>query len=218
MDKQSIIQGTRDYVHHELAGEGSGHDWWHIHRVVQQAIYIAQKEQADLFIVELAALLHDIGDFKFHNGDETVAPRLVRDWLTGLTVPEEIISHICTIVQDISFKGAGVSQATRMTTREGQVVQDADRLDAIGAIGIARTFAYGGYKNREIYNPHIPPQWHDTFVSYKKSSTPTINHFYEKLLLLKNLMNTETAKQLAIERHQFMEKYLEQFFKEWNFS
>ncbi len=218
MDKDTVITKTREYVHLQLSGEGSGHDWWHIYRVVKLALHIAKKENADQFIVELAALLHDIGDFKFFDGDETVAPRMVRQWVTDLSVPEDTVAHVCAIVRDISFKGAGTIQTRRMETLEGQVVQDADRLDAIGAVGIARTFAYGGFKKREIYNPDIPAEWHENFAAYKKSTGPTINHFYEKLLLLKDLMNTETAKKLAEERHRFMEQYLVQFFKEWNFS
>lgn len=196
-----------------LSGEGSGHDWWHILRVWNNAKTIAAREQADLFIVELAALLHDIGDHKFHNGDETVGPRMARAWLEQQAVPEETIVHVCSIIQQLSFKGAGTS--SHMPTLEGQIVQDADRLDAIGAIGIARTFAYGGHKNREIHNPTIAPELHTSFAQYKSSTAPTINHFYEKLLLLKDRMHTETAKEMAAGRHAHMEAYLEQFFAEW---
>jgi len=213
LTNQEIIAKTEAYVKSILSGEGSGHDWWHILRVWNNAKTIAATEKADLFIVELAALLHDIGDHKFHNGDETVGPRMAAEWLTNLKVPEQTIDHICTIVKELSFKGAGTT--SEMNSLEGQIVQDADRLDAIGAIGIARTFAYGGHKSREIYNPEIAPELHDTFESYKNSTAPTINHFYEKLLLLKDRMHTQSARNLAQQRHQFMEDYLQQFFAEW---
>ncbi|WP_018477807.1 HD domain-containing protein [Pontibacter roseus] len=197
-----------------LSGEGSGHDWWHIYRVWKNAQHIASKENgANLYTVELAALLHDIGDHKFHNGDETVGPRLVREWLESIEVEEETIQHICTIINDLSYKGAGTSSA--MHTLEGRIVQDADRLDAIGAIGIARAFAYGGHKGRELHNPDISPVHHDSFESYKSSTGPTINHFYEKLLLLKDRLHTPTARAMAAGRHQFMEDFLKQFFTEW---
>ncbi len=197
-----------------LSGEGSGHDWWHILRVWNNAKHIAGYEQVDTFVVELAALLHDIGDHKFYNGDASVGPRMAREWLESQLVPEEIIAHVCSIIRDLSYKGAGTSSA--MPTIEGQVVQDADRLDAIGAIGVARAFAYGGHKNREMYNPAITPVLHNSFEEYKSSTAPTLNHFYEKLLLLKDRMHTETAKKLAAQRHHFMEQFLEQFYAEWN--
>lgn len=221
MDIQNIISRTREYVRDELSGEGTGHDWWHVDRVTRTALYIAGKEPGviDLFVVELAALLHDIGDFKFHGGDETVGPRMAREWLEKTGVKEPEVSHVCAIVKDISFKGAGHAlSGSLMTTLEGKVVQDADRLDALGAVGIARTFAYGGSKGREIYNPNIKPEEHKNFDEYKNKTGPTINHFYEKLLLLKQLMNTETGKELAEKRHQFMEDFLKEFFQEWNFS
>ena len=211
--QQQIIDRTAAHVQHLLSGEGSGHDWWHIHRVWNNARRIAAGEQADDFIVELAALLHDIGDHKFHGGDETVGPRMAADWLQQLQVTDDIIQQVCTIISELSFKGAGTSSA--MSSLEGQIVQDADRLDAIGAIGIARTFAYGGYKNPEIYNPTIAPVLHDSFEAYKNNTAPTINHFYEKLLLLKERMHTRTARTIAGERHRFMEAYLEQFYAEW---
>ncbi|HEY4651507.1 MAG TPA: HD domain-containing protein [Pontibacter sp.] len=211
--QQQIIDKTAAHVQHLLSGEGSGHDWWHIQRVWNNARMIAAGEQADDFIVELAALLHDIGDHKFHGGDETVGPRMAADWLQQLQVTDDIIQQVCTIISELSFKGAGTSSA--MSSLEGQIVQDADRLDAIGAIGIARTFAYGGYKNREIYNPTIAPVLHDSFEAYKNNTAPTINHFYEKLLLLKERMHTRTARTIARERHRFMEAYLEQFYAEW---
>ncbi|MFD2999169.1 HD domain-containing protein [Pontibacter toksunensis] len=211
--QEEIIAATADYVKELLSGEGSGHDWWHIYRVWNNAKSIAAHEVVDIYIVELAALLHDIGDHKFHNGDESVGPRMAKEWLQQHEVEDDIIHHICDIIKDLSYKGAGTSSF--MKTIEGSVVQDADRLDAIGAIGIARTFAYGGHKNRELYNPHIKPELHDSFEHYKASTAPTINHFYEKLLLLKDRMHTETAKRLAEERHQYMEDFLEQFYAEW---
>lgn len=213
ISKPTIIRKTKEYVRQTLEKEGSGHDWWHVYRVHKMAVNIAKKETADIFVVELAALLHDIADWKFNNGDLKAGSRVARKWLEKLDLDEEIIKHICEIIEQTSFKGAGVK--FQMKSKEGMIVQDADRLDAIGAIGIARTFAYGGYKNREIYNPDTKPQFHETFEQYKSSNSPTINHFYEKLLLLKDLMNTETAKKIAEERHKYMETYLERFYKEW---
>ena len=212
-DQAEILAQTEAYVKEKLTGEGSGHDWWHIVRVRQNARTLCVHEQVDGFVVELAALLHDIADHKFHDGDTSVGPRLAREWLTSLEVEDTIIHHITDIIADLSFKGSRVS--TPMRTREGMVVQDADRLDAIGAIGVARTFAYGGHKNRVMYDPTIPPVDHASFEAYQKSSAPTINHFYEKLLLLKERMNTTTARQMAEGRHAFMEQYLAQFFAEW---
>ncbi len=197
-----------------MSGEGTGHDWWHVFRVAKTAVRIALREQADIFIVQLAALLHDIGDFKFHNGDETVGPRMARQWLEQLGVGEDTVTRVCEIVREVSFKGAGVPD--HMPSIEGKIVQDADRLDAIGAIGIARTFAYGGAKGREIHNPECKPQLHDSFEQYKKNNGPTTNHFYEKLLLLKDRMHTSTAKEIAEKRHAFMENFLEQFLREWD--
>ncbi len=214
MNQAEIIQATAAYVRQTLEGEGSGHDWWHIVRVWNLAKRIGAIEGADPFVVELAALLHDIADWKFHDGDLGAGARVARVWLEKQPVPKEIIVHICDIVEHVSYKGAGV--ATEMATLEGKIVQDADRLDAIGAIGIARTFAYGGHKNREMYNPEMPPTLHQSFEEYKNSIGTTINHFYEKLLLLKDRMNTATAKQIALERHQYMKEYLERFYKEWN--
>lgn len=211
-NKQEIISKTADHVKSILLGESSGHDWWHIQRVWKLAKTIGEKENADLFIVELAAILHDIADWKFADGDEEVGPKLAREWLVPLGVDEKEIDHITEIIKDLSYKGAKVK--TSMKTLEGKVVQDADRLDAMGAIGIARCFAYGGHKGREIYNPEIKPQMHDTADAYKNNKSPSINHFYEKLLLLRDLINTESAKVIAQERHDFMEKYLEEFYKE----
>jgi uncharacterized protein len=213
-DPSHVLQQTMDYVKRTLAADSSGHDWWHVHRVWQNAMHIGEAEGADLFVVQLAALLHDIADWKFHNGDETVGPQRARAWLTEMQVDPATIDHVCDIIVHLSFKGAGV--ATPMSTLEGQVVQDADRLDAIGAIGIARAFAYGGHAGRAMYDPDIPPEPHDSFAAYKKNSGPTINHFYEKLLLLKDRINTAAGRKIADERHQFMQQYLDRFFAEWN--
>ncbi|MBX4196011.1 HD domain-containing protein [Candidatus Pacearchaeota archaeon] len=213
MIKEDVISMTKVYVRKTLEGEGSGHDWQHIQRVYAMAVKIGKEEKADLFIVELGALLHDIADWKFTMGDESVAPRLAREWLSTCRVDESTIDRVTAIIKEISFKGAGV--ATPMSSLEGQVVQDGDRLDALGAIGIARCFAYGGYKGREIHNPEIVPTSHTSFEQYKASKGTGINHFYEKLLLLKDRMNTETGKKMALERHQFMEKYLDQFHAEY---
>lgn len=213
MENAKILSAAEEHVKELLSGEGSGHDWWHILRVWNNAKHIAAHEQVDVFVVELAALLHDIGDHKFHNGDATVGPRMAREWLESHQVKEKVISHVCDIIRDLSYKGAGTS--SEMPTLEGQVVQDADRLDAIGAIGIARAFAYGGHKNREMYNPSISPVLHNSFEEYKSNTAPTLNHFYEKLLLLKDRMHTKTAKQLAAQRHFYMEQFLDQFYAEW---
>ena len=213
MNDDIIIEKTAEYIREKFLGEGSGHDWWHIYRVWKNAVYIAGNENVDIKVVQLAALLHDISDWKLNDGDVEAGPRLAREWLENMKVDAAVISHVCNIIKDISFKGAGVK--TPMRTTEGMVVQDADRLDAIGAIGIARTFAYGGYKNREIHNPETRPEVHDTFEKYKNGTGPVINHFYEKLLLLKDLMNTTTAKRMAEGRHHYMEQFLERFYKEW---
>src|ERR1035437_730545 len=213
MNKDQIIIQTTEYIKTRLMGEGSGHDWWHVYRVWKNAIYIGKQESVDLFVVELAALLHDVADWKFHDGNVEIGPQVAKEWLESLGVTEEIVSHVCQIIKDISFKGAGV--VTAMKTTEGMVLQDADRLDALGAIGIARTFAYGGSKSREMYNPDMKPEMHASFEQYKNSQGTSINHFYEKLLLLKELMNTATAKQIAVKRHAVMEDYLQQFFNEW---
>ena len=213
MDQPTILQNTAAYVRQTLSGEGSGHDWWHIYRVWQTARHIGKQEGVDLLVVELAALLHDIADWKFHDGDETVGPRRAREWLAGQGMPEPIIAHVCEIIATLSFKGAHVP--TPMRTREGQVVQDADRLDALGAVGIARVFAYGGHKSRAIYDPEAPPQLHASADAYKRNTGSSVNHFYEKLLLLQDRMNTPTARRLAAGRHQFMEAFLARFFAEW---
>lgn len=217
MIKEEIIKQTNEWIKEKFMGEGTGHDYYHVERVWKMALKIANKEPGtNLFVVEMAALLHDIDDHKFNGGNEKAGMKAAgnfldqyMEWMT-LTEREMIIQ----IVGEISFKGAGVP--TPMSSLEGKIVQDADRLDAIGAIGIARTFAYGGSKSRPIYDPMIKPVCHTSFAAYKTSTAPTINHFYEKLLLLKNLMNTIEGKRIAQERHQFMEDFLKQFYKEWH--
>jgi len=211
--ESKIIEQTISFVKKTLENVESGHDWWHIYRVWSVAKTIAESENCNLFIVELGALLHDIADSKFHSGDENVGPKLAMQFMKSVNIEEEIRGHIIKIVKNISFKGG--NHKVTFTSKELDVVQDADRLDAMGAIGIARTFNYGGFKNRSIYNPEIKPNLYMTKEEYKSSTAPTINHFYEKLLLLKDRMNTETGKKMAKNRHQFMEQYLEQFNKEW---
>lgn len=213
MKHQQIVTNIAQLVRQKLEGEGSGHDWWHILRVWNMAKHINQKENADAFVVELAALLHDIADWKFHEGDTTVGPKLAREILTVQNVPGEIIDHVCTIVTHISYKGAGVKN--EISTLEGMIVQDADRLDAIGAIGIGRTFTYAGHAGHAMYDPEETPKQHQTKEAHMKSTVSAVGHFYEKLLLLKDRMNTETAKQLAKDRHAFMESFLAEFYKEW---
>ena len=214
MDQETIIQKTADFVKEVLSDVEGGHDWWHIYRVWKLSKHIAKTENVDMFIVELGALLHDIADSKFHDGDEEIGPRKAREFLSSLNVDEDVIIHVENIIANISFKGGKHTQKFR--SPELDVVQDADRLDAIGAIGIARTFNYGGYKGREIYNPNIKPNLNMTKEEYKNSNAPTLNHFYEKLLLLKDRMNTKTGKSMAEHRHKFMEQFLDEFYKEWN--
>lgn len=211
---EEIIQKTINFVKNELKNAEGGHDWFHIERVYKNALLISESEKVDRTIVSLAALLHDIADSKFHGGDETVGPKKARQFLKSENFSEETIDHIVKIIENVSFKGG--NQAQKFTSKELEVVQDADRLDALGAIGIARTFNYGGFKNRKLYDPEIKPNLKMTPSEYKASDAPTINHFYEKLLLLKNRMNTETGRRIAEERHVFMEKFLEQFYAEWN--
>ena len=210
----SIIDKTCKYVEDKLAGEGSGHDWWHIFRVWTLAKKIAVEEKAQVEIVELGALLHDIADWKFHDGDDSFGPAIAREFLNNHNVEPNLSDSVVEIISTVSYKGAGV--ATPMKTLEGKIVQDADRLDAIGALGIARTFAYGGYKNRLIYNPDEKPVIHENYEDYKKNEGHTINHFYEKLLLLKERMNTNTGKRIAEGRHKFMQSFLNQFYREWD--
>jgi uncharacterized protein len=211
---REILHRTTDHVRALLSGDGSGHDWFHVERVVRVALRIGRDEGADLFVVELAALLHDVADWKFAGGDHEAGPQAARQWLQSLGVARETTEHVAAIVAGLSFKGAGVE--TPMTTIEGQCVQDADRLDAIGALGVARAFAYGGHKGRVLHDPSIPPQPHASFEAYKKNTGPTLNHFYEKLLLLKDRMNTATGRRLAAGRHAFLEQFLAQFLAEWN--
>ena len=213
-DTQSWIDQTREHVRNTLAEDSSGHDWYHVERVWRNAVRIGRSEQADMTVVELAALLHDVADWKFHDGDLEAGARASRAWLESLQVPEEIIAQVCEIVLHLSFKGAAVKEHPLPLT--GQVVQDADRLDAIGAIGIARAFAYGGHAGRAMYDPEVPPELHASFAAYKNNKGPTINHFHEKLLLLKDRFHTPTARRLAQERHAFMEEFLARFHAEWD--
>jgi len=214
VNKQLIVEKTKEFVESKLGGEGTGHDYFHILRVYKTSVYIGQKEHADLFIVKLAALLHDIADWKFNDGNSDIGPEISRQWLTSIGVDNDVIVSVTNIIRTISFKG-GTTDSSQDTI-EGKVVQDADRLDALGAVGIARAFAYGGYRKRELYNPNIKPQKYKDFEQYKNNVDTTVNHFYEKLLLLKDLMNTPSGKSMAIERHKFMEGYLDQFFREWD--
>ncbi|WP_316807581.1 HD domain-containing protein [Pedobacter agri] len=210
---QLSIQKTIDFVKETLAHAEAGHDWFHIERVFKTAQNINQKENGNQLVVAFAALLHDIADPKFNNGDETLGPNMAAAFLESIPVDQEIIDHVKLIIQNMSFKNS-FDQNT-FTSKEMQIVQDADRLDAIGAIGIARAFTYGGFKNRVLYDPAIKPEQHLNKESYKNTTAPTINHFYEKLLLLKDMMNTEAGKAIAEERHHFMEQYLDHFYKEW---
>ena len=203
MNNQFIIEETIKHVKNTLSDAEGGHDWWHIHRVWKTAQHIATLEQADDLVVALGALLHDIADSKF----------MAREWLLSLGVEEPVIAHVENIITHISFKGGNHQQPFKST--ELDIVQDADRLDAIGAIGIARAFSYGGFKNRLLYDPAVPSNLNMSKEEYKNNNAPTINHFYEKLLLLKDRMNTETGRKLAMQRHVFMESYLNQFYGEW---
>lgn len=208
-----LIDDTILFVKQKLENAESGHDWFHIERVYKNALLIAEGEDCDITVVKLGALLHDIADSKFNDGDETVGPKVAREFLESQNTSEEIITHVVNIIENISFKGGNFEK--KFTSKELEIVQDADRLDAIGAIGIARTFNYGGFKNRPIYNPSIAPQTNMTKEEYKNSEAPTLNHFYEKLLLLKDKMNTKTGRKIAEERHKFMELFLSQFYAEW---
>lgn len=218
MTDPEIVEQTISFVKETLAGAEGGHDWFHIQRVFKNTILIAKDEKVDVLVVSLGALLHDIADAKFHNGDETVGPTLAKEFLKSLNIHHSTIDHVIKIIQHISFKNSLDTKGEKFSSKELQVVQDADRLDAIGAIGIARAFNYGGFKNRALYNPEITPNLKMTKEEYKRSDSPTINHFYEKLLLLKDQMNTATGKKIAEKRHQFMLNYLEQFYGEWNGS
>ncbi len=209
--QKSILSATENYIRQTFETEGSGHDWWHIYRVWKLAVQIQKNEGGDLFIIEMAALLHDLDDWKLKSGNHL--ENKTQQWLEKLEVTKVEQTKIIEVIQQVSFKGAGVE--TPALSAEAKIVQDADRLDAIGAIGIARTFAYGGNKNRLIYNPEIKPEMHENFEAYKNSTAPTINHFYEKLLLLKERLNTDSAKEIAKGRHKFMEDFLQRFFEEW---
>ena len=214
MIDSNILNATIRFVKKQLDTAEGGHDWFHIERVYKLALRIAEKEaDVDILVVQLAALLHDIADSKFHDGDETIGPRLAREFLSKQQLPTEQLEQVIAIIENISFKGG--NQVQTYFSKELAVVQDADRLDAIGAIGIARTFNFGGFKNRPLYDPAIPPDLQLSKEAYKKSTAPTLNHFYEKLLRLKDLMHTETARELAAERHQFMEQFLSRFYAEW---
>jgi uncharacterized protein len=211
--EQLIISKTIDFVKKTLAGAEAGHDWFHIERVYKTAKHINNMEQGDELVVTLAALLHDIADSKFNGGDEEIGPRLAGDFLRSLELAPDMILHVQEIIRNLSYK-ASLGKIT-FASKELNIVQDADRLDAMGAIGIARAFTYGGFKNRVLYDPEIKPQQYADKESYKNTVAPTLNHFYEKLLLLRDLMKTEAGKQLAEERHQFMLTYLDQFYAEW---
>ena len=216
--ENQLIQNTIAFVKEELNDAEGGHDWFHIQRVFNTSKLLLQHEEGDSLVVQLAALLHDIADPKFHNGNEQIGPQTARDFLETQQVSHETTAHVVNIIRHMSFKNSLEQDGETFTSKEMDIVQDADRLDAIGAIGIARAFNYGGFKNRELYNPKVPPNLNMTKEEYKKSKAPTINHFYEKLLLLKDGMRTPTGKKLAEKRHQFMLDYLEQFYKEWEGS
>ena len=217
MTDAELVEKTIVFVKETLKDAEGGHDWFHIERVFNNSILIARSEKVDLLVVSLGALLHDIADAKFHDGDESVGPKMAEVFLASLDVKKNTITHVVNIINHISYKNSlEKEREVKFNSIELQVVQDADRLDAIGAIGIARAFNYGGFKNRTMHNPDIPPNLKMNKSDYKKSKAPTINHFYEKLLLLKDKMNTETGKQLAGQRHEYMLDFLEQFYREWN--
>ncbi|WP_264520088.1 HD domain-containing protein [Flavobacterium sp. N1994] len=210
----TLLDKTKLFVKQELENAEGGHDWFHIERVYKNSLLIAQNEECNLEVVQLGALLHDIADAKFHDGDETIGPKIARTFLENENVNETTIQHVINIIENISFKGGNFEK--KFNSKELEIVQDADRLDALGAIGIARTFNYGGFKNRALYNPEIVPNLNMTREEYKNSEAPTLNHFSEKLLLLKDKMNTETGKKIALERHLYMENFLSQFYAEWD--
>lgn len=213
MTNPELISKTISFVKAKLENAEGGHDWFHIERVFKNAVLIAKNEDCNVIVVKLSALLHDIADSKFHEGDESVGPKIARDFLESENVDEEIITHVVHIIENISYKGGNFEK--KFSSLELDVVQDADRLDAIGAIGIARAFNYGGFKNRALYDPKIAPNSRMSKEEYKKNDAPTLNHFYEKLLLLKDKMNTDTGKKIAKERHRYMEGFLAQFYAEW---
>jgi len=211
---KEIVAQTEKFVKNALAGAEAGHDWWHIHRVYNNAKLILETEEADHLVVVLAVLLHDIADSKFNEGNDEVGPKTAGEFLRSILVEENVIIHVQQIIRNVSFH-SGLTRV-EFRSKELEIVQDADRLDAIGAIGVARTFTYGGFKNREIFNPEIPPALNMSKEEYKNSAGPSINHFYEKLLLLKDKMNTKTGRRIANDRHNFMKLYLKQFENEWN--
>lgn len=213
-NQNDIINKTKTFVKDALANAEGGHDWFHIQRVYNNALLISKNENVDPYVVSLGALLHDIADSKFHNGDESIGPEVARKFLEDLKVSSEVIEHVINIIENISFKGG--NEAQKFRSAELDVIQDADRLDAIGAIGIARCFNYGGFKNRSLYNPEIKPNLNMSKEEYKSSDAPSINHFYEKLLLLKDRMNTKTGRDIAFQRHNYMLEFLDQFYREWN--
>lgn len=213
MNQEKLMDATIRHVRDRLRGDSSGHDWAHVERVHRMAMRINAAEKGDELVVGLAALLHDISDYKLNGGDVEAGPREARAWLEREGLDEPRIAHVEKIIATMSFKGAGVS--SRMDTLEGKIAQDADRLDAIGAIGIARAFAYGGKMGRDIYNPDVTPTLHQSFEAYRANTSSSLTHFYEKLLLLKDLMNTETAKKLAERRHNVMLSFLDEFHAEW---
>jgi len=216
MQQEIIIRNTIEFVKETLKNAEGGHDWFHIERVYKNALLISKKENVDVFIVSLGALLHDIADAKFYDGDETIAPKIATEFLKTQEVDSDVILHVINIINHISYKNSLSSDGEKFTSKELEVIQDADRLDALGAIGIARCYNYGGFKNRALYNPEILPNLKMSKEEYKKSEAPTINHFYEKLLLLKDTMNTNTGKEIAIGRHVYMKQFLNQFYDEWN--
>ena len=214
MDERELIQRTADHVKDAMAGDSSGHDWWHIYRVWQTAIRLAGQMEANLTVVELGALLHDIADWKLHDGDLEIGPRVAREWLESLQADPEIVDRVSNIIAGLSFAGAGVPD--KACSIEAQIVQDADRLDALGAVGIGRTFAFGGAHHRLMYDPEITPVYHKDFESYKSSASPTINHFYEKLFLLKDRMHTAAGREMAEGRHRYMVDFVNRFYMEFD--
>lgn len=214
MKTSALIEATIAFVKSELTNAEGGHDWFHIERVYKNTLLIAKHENVDITVVSLAALLHDIADSKFNNGDETIGPKVASAFLLKQNVDSEIIEHVTQIIEHMSFKNS-FDLDTSFSSKEMHVVQDADRLDAIGAIGIARCFNYGGFKNRPLYSPEIKPNLNMSKAEYKAAKAPTLNHFYEKLLLLKDQMHTKTGKRIALDRHKYMEGFLKQFYAEW---
>jgi uncharacterized protein len=212
MNKRKIIEKTEQYVRSLLENDAGGHDWWHIERVRRIGVSLAKKEHADEYIVEMAALLHDVADEKIA-GSEEKGFKIVSEWLDQMQLTNREKEQIHDVISSVSFKGG---HGKKPNTIEGMVVQDADRLDAIGAIGIARTFMYAGNRGHLMYDPDLPYREKMTKEEYRQGRSTAINHFYEKLLKLKDLMNTESAKQMASERHEFMEQFLQQFYKEWD--